>query len=194
MASDPGGLRSEAENRVQRRFDRQTAELTQWQRQERQRDARLQTQAIETSKTRQDNLQQDKEDALAEHKKARNQLKDRLTPRPGPALDMIGTPPKRNVLQHHDEMRKRWTDRRDEIVKDWDKNIADCAAARAEMQEGFGRANQARDQAHSEDRARLAEHQQQSFERTVQKELDRADRWTSREFKERSRDDNERGL
>ena len=194
MASDPGGLRSEAENRVQRRFDRQTAELTEWQRQERQRDTRQQSQALESSKTRQDILQQDKENALAEHEKAWNQVKDRLTPRPGPALDMIGTPPKRNVLQHHDEMRKRWTERREEIVKDHDKDIADCAAARAEMLEGFGRANQARDQAHREDQLQLAERQQQSFDRLVQKELDRADRWTSREFKQRSRDDNERDL
>jgi len=196
MASDPGDLRSEAENRVRLRFDRQTAGLTEWQRGERQRDARLQAQAVEDSKTRQTTLESDKEKTLAEHDRAWDQVKDRLTSRPGPApaFDMIGTPPNRNVVQHHDEMRKRWTERRDQIVKDCDKDIADGEAARAEMVEGFGRANQARGQAHGEDRARLAERQQQSFEHLVQKELDRADRWTSREFKERSRDDNERDL
>jgi hypothetical protein len=196
MASDPGDLRSEAENRVRLRFDRQTAELTEWQRSERQRDARLQSQAIEHSKARQTILESDKENALAEHDRAWDQVKGRLTPRPSPApaFDMIGTPPNRNVTQHHDEMRKRWTERRDEIVKDFDKDLADCEAARAEMQEGFARANQARDQAYGEDRARLAERQQQSFEGLVQKELDRADRWTSREFRERSRGDNERDL
>jgi hypothetical protein len=196
MASDPGGIRSEAENRVRLRFDRQTAELTEWQRGERQRDARLQSQAIEDSMARQAILEHDRENALAEHNKAWDRVKDRLTPRPSPApaFDMIGTPPNRNVTQHHDEMRKRWTERRDEIVKDFDTDIAACEAARTEMLEGFGRANSARDQEHSQDRIQLAERQEQSFERVVQKELDRAGKWTSREFKDRSRDDNERDL
>ena len=55
-------------------------------------------------------------------------------------------------------------------------------------------ANEARDQAHSEARRDLAQSQQQSFERLVKKELDRADQWTSREFKQRSRDGDARDL
>ncbi len=190
MASDQGNLRSEAEARVQRRFDRQTEALTEWQREESQRDARAQAGAVEDSMTRQATLEHEKKQALVEHDKAWNQLKERLTPRPSPAptLDMIGTPPNRNLVQHHDEMRQRWTERREQIDKDFDNDIASCEAARSEMLEGFGRANQARDQAHREDRRQLAEHQQQSFGQAVQKELERADRWTSREFQQRSRD------
>jgi hypothetical protein len=58
------------------------------------------------------------------------------------------------------------------------------------MQQGFARANEARDQGHAEDRLALANHQQESFERLVNREVERADRWTSREFKKRARDDN----
>ena len=91
-------------------------------------------------------------------------------------------------------MRQRWTDQREQIVKDFDQRIASTEATRAEMQQGFGRANEARDQAHSEARRDLAQNQQQSFERLVKNELARADKWTSREFKQRSRDSDARGL
>ncbi len=96
---------------------------------------------------------------------------------------MLGGPPSRNLAQDHDEMQRRRTEQRDQIVKDFDQRIAECETARAEMQEGFGRANEARDQVHSDDRVALAERQQQSFERLVKKELDRSDEWTSDKFK-----------
>jgi hypothetical protein len=54
--------------------------------------------------------------------------------------------------------------------------------------------NEARDQAHNEARRDLAHNQQQSFDRLVRKEVDRADKWTSREFKQRSRDGDARDL
>jgi hypothetical protein len=106
---------------------------------------------------------------------------------------MMG-PPARNLVQDHDEMRQRWSERRDQIVKDFDERVASNEATHAEMQQGFGRANEARDQAHGEARRDLAQRQQESFERLVRKELDRADKWTSREFKQRSRDDDARDL
>jgi hypothetical protein len=46
---------------------------------------------------------------------------------------------------------------------------------------------------HSEARRDLAQ-TQQSFEAFVKKELDRADKWPSREFKQRSRDSDTRDL
>ncbi len=150
----------------------------------------------ENSLANQAKLEADKKIALAEHDKLWKQASDRLTPRPipAPAFDMMGGPPARNLVQDHDEMRQRSTERRDQIVKDFDQRIASTEATRAEMQQGFGRANEARDQAHSEARRDLAQTQQQSFERLVKKELDRADKWTSREFKQRSRDDDARDL
>jgi hypothetical protein len=190
MASDFSDLRPEAETRVQRRFERQTTALNEWQREERERDTRAQARAVEDSTTRQATLEQGRDTALADHDKAWEQLKARLTPRPSPAptFDLIGTPPNRSLVQHHDEMRRRWTERREQIVKDFDNDIGACETARAEMLEGFGQANRARDQAHAADRLQLVERQQQSFEQLVQRELARADRWTSREFQQRSRD------
>ena len=91
-------------------------------------------------------------------------------------------------------MRQRRAEGRDQIVKDFDQRIAACEAGRAEMQQAFGRANEARDQAHGEARRDLAQKQEQSFEGLVKKELDRADKWASREFKQRSRDDDARDL
>jgi hypothetical protein len=58
------------------------------------------------------------------------------------------------------------------------------------MQERFAWANEAREQGHSEYRLALANQQRESFESLVNKEAERADRWTSREFKKRARDDN----
>ena len=91
-------------------------------------------------------------------------------------------------------MRQRRVEGRDLIVKDFDQRIAACEATRAETQQRFGRANEARDQAHGEARRDLAQKQEQSFEGLVKKELDRADKWASREFKQRSRDDDARDL
>ena len=196
MASEPRDPAREARDRVALRQDRETKALSELQRQERERDSDRQNRALQNSLANQANVELDKEKALAAHEKRWKQASDRLTPRPIPApgFDMIGAPPSRNLVQDHDEMRQRRTEGRDQIVKDFDQRIAACEAARAEMQQGFGRANEARDEAHSEARQNLAQRQQESFERLVKKELDRADKWTSREFKQRSRDDDARDL
>ena len=196
MASEPRDLGREARDRVARRQERETRALTEFQRGECDRDAERQNRALANSVSRQANLEADKEKALAAHEKRWKQASDRLTPRPvsAPAFDMMGPPPSRNLVQDHDEMRQRRAEGRDQIVKDFDQRIASCEATRAEMQQGFARANDARDQAHGEARRELAENQQQLFEGLVKNELDRADKWTSREFKQRSRDDDARDL
>jgi hypothetical protein len=196
MASDSRDPAREARDRVTLRQDRETRTLTEFQRGECERDAERQNRAVENSIANQAKLEADKKIALAEHDQLWKQASDRLTPRPipAPAFDMMGGPPARNLVQDHDEMRQRWTERREQIVKDSDQRIASTEASRAEIVQGFSRANEARDQAHSEARRDLAQSQQQSFDRLVRKELDRADKWTSREFKQRSRDGDARDL
>jgi hypothetical protein len=196
MASEPRDLEREARDRVALRQDRETRALTESQRAECERDSERQNRALQNSIANQAKLEEDKVSALSEHDNLWKQASDRLTPRPIPApvFDMMGGPPARNLVQDHDEMRQRWSERRDQTVKDFDQRIAGCEAARAEMQQRFGRANEARDRAHSEARRDLAQRQEQSFDRLVKKELDRADQWTSREFKQRSRDDDARDM
>jgi hypothetical protein len=195
MASDPRDPAREARDRVTLRQDRETRALSEFQRGECERDAERQNRALQNSIANQAKLEADKTITLAEHDKRWKEASDRLTPRPipAPAFDMMG-PPARHLVQDHDEMRQRWSERRDWIIKDFDQRIASTEATRAEMQQGFGRANDARDQAHSEARRDLAQSQQQSFDRLVKKDLDRADQWTSREFKQRSRDGDARDL
>jgi hypothetical protein len=192
MTDEPADIRREAEDRVRLRFERQTAALTEWQRQESEREARLQSRAIADSVARQASLELEKRLRLESHEREGRQARDRLAnrPIPAPAFDMMGGPPPRNLVQDHDKMQQRWNAKRDGIVKDSDENIAGCKTARAEMQQGFARANEARAQGHREDRLTLANQQQESFERLVNKEVERADRWTSREFEKRARDDN----
>jgi hypothetical protein len=196
MASEPRDPAREARDRVARRQERETRALNEFQRGECDRDTERQNRALQNSLANQAKLEADKKIALAEHDKLWKQASDRLTPRPipAPAFDMMGGPPARNLVQDHDEMRQRWSERRDQIVKDFDQRIASTETSRAEMQQGFGRANGARDQAQGEARRDLAQNQQQSFDRLVTKELDRADKWTSREFKQRSRDSDARDL
>jgi hypothetical protein len=192
MTDEPVNIRREAEDRVRLRFERQTTALTQWQRQESEREVRLQSRAIGDSVARQASLELEKTLRLESHEREGRQARDRLAnrPIPAPAFDMMGGPPPRNLVQDHDEVRQRWNAQRDRIVEHFDKNIAGCKAARAEMQDGFARADEARNQGHSADRLALAYRHQESFERLVNKEVERADRWTSREFKKRARDDN----
>lgn len=194
MASEPGDLERAARDRVALRQDRETRALAEFQARECERDAARQNRVLADSVSKQASLETDKEKALAEHEKRWKEASDRLTPRPVPVLayDMMGPPPARNLVQDHDEMRQRKAEGRDQIVRDFDQRITDCEATRAEMQQGFSRANEARDQAHSEARRDLAETQQQSFEVLVKKELDRADQWKSSEFNQRSRGDDAR--
>jgi hypothetical protein len=196
MASEPSDPEREARDRVARRQERETRALTEFQRGECDRAAERQNRAVENSVASQAKLEADKKIALAEHDKLWKQASDRLTPRPipAPAFDMMGGPPARNLVQDHDEMRQRSTERREQIVKDFDQRIASIEATRAKMQQGFDRANEARDRTHGEARRDLAQSQQHAFEGLVQKELARADQWTSREFKQRSRDGDARDL
>ena len=192
MTDEPVDMRRAAEDRVRIRNERQTRTLTEWQRQESEREARLQSRAMADSVGRQASLELEKTLRLQSHEREGRQARDRLAPRPipAPAFDMMGGPPARNLVQDHDEMQQRWNAKRDRIVKDFGESIADCEAARADMQQGFARANQVREQRHSEDRLALANRQQESFDRLVNKEVERADRWVSREFGKRARDDN----
>ena len=192
MTDEPVEIRRAAEDRVHLRFERQTTAQSEWHRQECGRDARLQSRAIEESVASQTEIELDKTLTLRSHDREWQQAKDRLAHRPIPALafDMMGGPPRRNLVQDYDEMHRRSTVRREHIVREFDERIAGCAAARSEMQRGFSRANEARDQGHAEDRIALANRQRESFEKLVNKEVERADRWTSREFKKRARDDN----
>ena len=192
MPDEPVDIRRAAEDRVRLRFERQTGAQTEWQRQDRERDARLQSRAIEDSVAGQTSIELDKTLTLRSHDREWQQAKDRLThrPIPAPAFDMMGGPPPRNLAQDYDEMQRRSTARRDLTVKEFDERIASCAAGRAEMQQGFARANEARDRGHAEDRIALANRQRESFDKLVNKEVERTDRWVSREFKTRSRDDN----
>ena len=191
MATDPVDIRRAAEDRVRFRFERQTTAQAEWQRQERERDARLQSRAIADSVASQASIELDKTLMLGSHDREWRQARDRLAnrPIPAPAFDMMGGPPSRNLARDYDEIQQRSTERRDRIVKEFDERIAGCEAARAEMQQGFARANEARDQGHGEDRVALANRQRESFERLVKKEIERADKWVSREFKARGRDD-----
>src|SRR6516165_12237865 len=195
MASEPRDFEREARDRVTRRQERETRALTELQRGECDRDTARQNRALENSIANQASVEADKKTALAEHDKQWKQASDRLTPRPipAPAFDMMG-PPARNLVQDHDEMRQRWSERRGQMVKDLDQRIAACEDARTEMQQGFARANEARDQAHSEARRDLAQRQEQSFDVLVKKELDRADQWNTPKFNPRSRDGDARGL
>jgi hypothetical protein len=194
--AEPDDLKRTAEERVRRRFERQTIALDDWQRGECQRDADFQARAVVESVARQTMLQEQKKDALAEHDKLFNQARDRLTPRPeaAPAFDMMGGPPTRNLVKDYDELQQRWSERREQIVRDSDEDIATCRRERGAMLEGFTRSNEAREQRHNEDRLALAQRQEKTFEPLVQKEIDRADTWKSREFNRRSRDDHSRDL
>jgi len=197
MPSEAEDLRRrEAEQRINLRIDRQTRALEEFQRQESERHTRMQQQLLDDSLARQADFETAKERRLAAHDRLWEQAKERLALKPQHVLafDMMGGSQARNPAHDYDEMRRSWTAQRDQIVKDFDDRIAGCEAARAEMLEGFARANEAREQGHQEDRLALAERQQHSFEHLVGKELDRSGEWVSDTFKQRSRNDNERDV
>lgn len=131
MTDEPVDIRRAAEDRVRLRFERQSATLTEWQRQESEREVRLQSRAMADSVARQASLELEKTLRLESHEREGRQARDRLAnrPIPAPAFDMMGGPPSRNLVQDHDEMQQRWKAQRDGIVEHFDKNISGCKAA-----------------------------------------------------------------
>ena len=161
MTDEHGDIRRQAEDRVRLRFERQAKALAERQGQECARHTLLQSRAVVDSIASQATLELDKTLRLDSHDREWRHAKDRLAnrPIPAPAFDMMGGPPPRNLAKDHDDLNRSWTAKRDQIVKDFDETIAGHKAARAEMQQGFARANEARDQGYREDRLALANRQ-----------------------------------
>ena len=143
MSDDPGDPRRSAEDRVRFRFERQTSALANWQSEKCMSDDLLQTRAVGASLAREATLEREKARALAEHDKLWKEARDRLTPRPSPApsFDLVGGPPMRNLAKDYDDLHRRSSDRREQIVTERDEGIAACRTARAEMRQGFARGN-----------------------------------------------------
>jgi hypothetical protein len=196
MSDDSDKLQLAAENRVRRRFDRETAVLHTWQDNETRSALLSQSRLVADSRFRQMALEGRKMTELAEHDKLWNQARDRLTPKPAPApvFDMMGGPPPRNLAKDYDELRRGYEAGRAGIAARHNEGIAACAAERAEKVLAFVAVNTARDHEHKENRIALDRRHEVTFEKQVKRELDRADRWISRPFNRRSRDDQSRDL
>ncbi len=196
MSEESDKLQLAAEKRVRGRFERQTADLHRWQENETLRDLLSQSRFAEESRFRQMVLEGRKMTELAEHDKLWNQARDRLTPKPMPApmFDLMGGPPRRDLAKDYDELRRGYEAGRAGIAARHDEGIAACKAERAEKLLAFDAVNTARADEHKENRLALDRRHEVTFEKQVKRELDRADRWTSRPFNRRSRDDNSRDL
>ncbi len=196
MTDESDKLHLAAEKRVRRRFDRETADLHTWQEDETLRDLLSQSRFVAESHFRQAILEGQKMTELAEHDKLWIQARDRLTPKPAPApvFDMMGGPPPRNLVKDYDELRRGYEAGRAGIAARHDEGIAACAAERAESLLAFDAVNTARADEHKENRRALDRRHKVTFEKQVKREFDRADRWMSRPFNRRSRDDNSHDL
>jgi len=196
MSDDSDKLQLAAENRVRRRFDRETANLHSWQENETRSALQSQSRFIDESRFRQMVLEGRKMTELAERDRLWNETRDRLTPKPmpGPAFDMMGGPPRRNLAKDYDELRRGYEVGRAGISARHDEGIAACKADRAEKLLAFDAVNTARETEHKENRIALDRRHEVTFEKQVKRELDRADHWMSRPFNRRSRDDNSRDL
>src|ERR1700687_3834539 len=110
-------LRQEAERRVEQRFAQQSEALFAYHKEQRERDLRSQQQAVERVAQEQARIADSKRQALDQHERKWDQMRDRIAYKPEPAPSPFGWTPPRDLDREHREMRRQWLDQRATIEK-----------------------------------------------------------------------------
>src|SRR6202166_5317533 len=117
MPREPSrNLRQEAERRVEQRFAKQSEALFASQKEQRERDVRAQQQAVERVAQEQARIGEQKREALDQHERKWDQMRDRIAYKPAPAPSPFGWTPPRDLDREHREMRRQWLDQRETIA------------------------------------------------------------------------------
>ena len=98
MPREPSrNLRQEAERKVERRFAQQSEALFASHKEQRERDLRAQQQAIERVAQEQARIAENKRQALDQHERKWDQMRDRIAYKPEPAPSPFGWTPPRDL-------------------------------------------------------------------------------------------------
>src|SRR5579872_25663 len=188
-------LRQQAERKVEQHFAKQSEALFASHKEQRERDLRSQQQAVERVAQEQARIADNKRQALDQHERKWDQMRDRIAYKPEPAPSPFGWTPPRDLDREHREMRRQWLDQRETIEQTYNERIEKCQTAQDDLRFAFDAANEIQAQQNRADYERLIETQNHARDSAVEREQARLEQSVSREFERRSRDrDIERAL
>ena len=143
MPREPGrDLRQEAERKVEQRFAQQSEALFASQKEQRERDLRAQQQAVERVAQEQARIAEQKREALDQHERKWDQMRDRIAYKPAPAPSPFGWTPPRDLDREYREYRRQWLDQRETIEQAYNERIEACQTAQDDLRFAFDAANE----------------------------------------------------
>lgn len=188
-------LRLEAEHKVEQRFAQQREALFALQKVQYERDRRAQEQAVERIARQQAQIAEQKREALAQHERKWDQMRDRIAYKPEPAPSPFGWTPPRDLNREYKEMRRQWLDQRETIEQAYNERIEKCQTAQDDLRFAFDAANEIQAQRNRADYEALTQTQDRTRESAIQREEAKLEQSVTREFTQRTRaPDMERGL
>ena len=188
-------LRQQAERKVEQRFAHQSEALFASHKEQRERDLRAQQQAIERVAQEQARIAENKRQALEQHERKWDQMRDRIAYKPEPAPSPFGWTPPRDLGREHREMRRQWLDQRETIEQASNERIEKCQTAQDDLRFAFDAANEIQAQKNRADYETLIATQDRMRESAIQREESRIEQSVTQEFTRHSRDTApERGL
>ncbi len=159
------------------------------------RDLRAQQQAVERVAQEQARIADNKRQALDQHERKWDQMRDRIAYKPEPAPSPFGWTPPRDLGREHREMRRQWLDQRETIEQAFNERIEKCQTAQDDLRFAFDAANEIQAQKNRADYETLVATQDRTREIAVQREETRIEQSVTQEFTRNSRDAApERGL
>ena len=188
-------LRQEAERKVEQRFAQQSEALFASHKEQRERDLRAQQQAIERVAQEQARIGENKRQALEQHERKWDQMRDRIAYKPEPAPSPFGWTPPRDLDREHREMRRQWLDQRETIEQAFNERIEKCQTAQDDLRFAFDAANEIQAQRNRADYETLIRTQDRTREKRSSGMSSRMEQSITQEFQQHSRDSGpERGL
>jgi hypothetical protein len=188
-------LRQEAEQKVEQRFAQQTEALFASHKQQRECDMRAQQQAIERVAREQARIAENKRQALEQHERKWDQMRDRIAYKPELAPSPFGWTPARDLAREHREIRRQWLDQRETIEQGFNERIEKCQTAQDDLRFAFDGANEIQAQKNRADYETLVATQDRTRESAIQREESRIEHSIAEEFERHSRETGpERGL
>lgn len=187
-------LRQQAEERVEQRFAQQREALFAQHREQRERDRHAQDQAINRVAQEQARLAEQKRQALEEHERKWDGMRDRIAYKPEPSPN-FGWTPQRNIEREYREMRRQWIDVKETIEQGFNERIEKCQSAKDDLRFAFDAANEIQAQKDRESYEQLMQTQDRTRWTAIEREQSRLEQSVTQEFEQRSREAApERGL
>jgi hypothetical protein len=178
--------RQSAEQRVRLRFERERTDFVKIQLSQRQADLRDQKTVLDGLTRSEAALKEERRLALERVDREWQQERDRLGSRPLPAPTFFGMAPPRDIRTAYNDAYERYAARHGQVREGFEERATAMLRERMDTLHTFQTANQTRDRNFQDAQILLADRQNKTFERLVEREIERGDRSVRREFERRS--------